>query len=94
MTLRPGFAIGEAIVTCREANEALTYAILAIFPCGFILIPLLEPVAISKALKAKKMIEKNPLLDGSGKATAALIIACVSLVLWVLGVFVRVTAHR
>jgi hypothetical protein len=70
---------------CPEANEALKYAIIGIFCFGIIL----EPIAISKALKAKKMIAANPNLTGGGKATAALIIAIVGLVLWVLGLMAR-----
>jgi len=75
----------EATIPCKEASEALTYAIIGIFCCGIIL----EPIAISKALKAKKMMQMNPRLSGSGKATAALIIGIVALVLWVLGMIAR-----
>ena len=77
----------EATVPCKEANEALTYAIVSLFCFGFIL----GPVAISKASKARKMIELNPRLAGSGKATAATIIGVVALVLWVLGLISRVS---
>ena len=77
--------IEEATIPCKEAGEALTYSIIGIFCFGIIL----EPMAISKALKAKKMIALNPRLSGSGKATAALIIGIVSLVLWVLGLIAR-----
>jgi hypothetical protein len=80
----------EATIPCKEANDALTYSIIGIFCFGIIL----EPMAISKALKAKKMIEMNPRLTGSGKVTAALIIASVALVLWVLGIIARVSAIR
>jgi hypothetical protein len=78
----------EATIPCKEANEALTYAIVGIFCCGIIL----QPIAISKALKAKKMIAMNPRLTGSGKATAGLIIGIVGLVLWILGMIVRLAA--
>lgn len=78
----------EAAIPCKEANEALTYAIVGLFCFGIIL----EPIAISKAVKAKKMMQMNPRLTGSGKATAALIIAIVGLVLWVLGIIARVAA--
>jgi hypothetical protein len=75
---------------CPEANEALKYAIIGLFCFGIIL----EPIAISKALKAKKMIAANPNLTGSGKATAALIIGIVGLVLWVLGLIARFSNIR
>jgi hypothetical protein len=77
--------IDEASLPCKQADEALKYAIIGIFCFGIIL----EPMAISRALKAKKMIEANPRLTGSGKATAALIIGIVALILWVLGLIAR-----
>lgn len=82
----------EATIPCKEANEALTYSIIGIFCFGIIL----EPIAISKALKARKMIAMNPRLAGSGKATAALIIGIIALVLWVLSIIARVAmvAHN
>ena len=79
--------VEEANLPCEEANEALKFAIIGIFCFGIIL----EPMAISKALKAKKMIENNPRLMGSGKVTAALIIAIVSLMLWVLTIIARIS---
>jgi hypothetical protein len=80
----------EATIPCKEASDALTYSIVGIFCFGIIL----EPIAISKALKAKKMIQMNPRLTGSGKVTAALIIASVALLLWVLGIIARVAAMK
>jgi hypothetical protein len=83
------FAEFEKIVHAKvEAGEALTYAIIGLFCFGIIL----EPLAISKALKAKKMIELNPNLYGAGKAQAALIIACIGLGLWVLGIITQIAA--
>ncbi len=72
---------------CKEADEALKYAIVGLFCFGIIL----EPIAISKAWQAKKMIALNPNLSGSGKATAGLVIGIAGLVLWVLGIIARVT---
>lgn len=77
----------EGTIPCKEANEALVYAIVGIFCFGIIL----EPIALLKASKAKKMIAMNPQLAGSGKATAATIIASVALVLWILGIIARVS---
>lgn len=69
--------IEAALVLCKEADAALTWSIAGIF-----LFPLiLELVAISKALTAKKLIADNPRLMGSGKANAVLIIAIARLVL-------------
>jgi hypothetical protein len=77
--------VEEATIPCKEAGEALTYSIIGIFCFGIIL----EPIAISKAIKAKKMMQMNPRLTGSGKATAALIIGIVALILWVIGMVAR-----
>lgn len=77
----------EVTVPCKEANKALTYAIVGIFCCGIIL----EPIALIEASKAQKMMELNPRLSGSGKVTAARIIAIIALVLWVLGMAVRIS---
>jgi hypothetical protein len=90
MALRGGTPVmpDEATIPCKEADEALKYALIGILCFGIIL----EPIAISKALKAKKMIALNPRLSGAGKATAALIISIVILVLWVLGIFARIAA--
>ena|SRR5256885_2488044 len=84
---QPTVLVEEATIPCKEANEALTYAIVGIFCFGIIL----EPVALAKALKAKKMIALNPRLSGSGKATAAMAIAIVVFVLWIIGIFARIS---
>ncbi len=72
---------------CKEADEALKYAIISLFCFGIIL----GPMAISKASKAKRMIEDDPRLTGSGKATAAIVIGIVAVVLWVLGLILRLS---
>jgi len=84
--------VEEATIPCKEANEALTYSIIGIFCFGIIL----EPIALSKASKARKMIAMNPQLQGSGKVLAATIIASVALVLWVIGMIYRISniSHR
>src|ERR1700712_2795261 len=78
-------AYEAATIPCKEADEALKYAIIGIFCFGIIL----EPMALAKASKAKKMIALNPRLTGSGKVTATYIIASIALVLWVLGMIVK-----
>src|ERR1051325_346878 len=77
--------VEKASIPCKEANEALTYAIVGIFCFGIIL----EPIALSKAAKAKKMIDMNQRLLGSGKVMAARIIASIALVLWVISLVYR-----
>lgn len=70
---------------CKEAGEALTYAIIGLFCCGIVF----EPLAIGKALEAKRKIAANPQLTGAGKAQAALVVAIIALVLWGLGILAR-----
>ncbi len=77
----------EATMPCKEASEALIYAIIGLFCFGIIL----GPMAIVKASKAKKMIAMNPRLTGSGKATAAMVIGIIGLVLWALSLLVRIS---
>jgi hypothetical protein len=74
---------------CAEAAEALKYSIIGLFCFGIVL----EPIAITKALKARKMIKANPNLTGGGKANAALVIGVIGLVLWVIGLAARIR-HR
>jgi|WetSurMetagenome_2_1015567.scaffolds.fasta_scaffold348584_1 hypothetical protein len=88
LAVKGQLVVEEATLPCKEANEALTYAIIGLFCFGIIL----EPIALVKASKARKMIELNPRLTGSGKVTAATIIACVGLGLWILGILARISA--
>jgi hypothetical protein len=82
--------VEQGTIPCKEAGEALTYAIIGLFCFGIIL----EPIALIKASKAKKMMALNPRLTGSGKATAATVIAIVVLALWVLGIIGRMATMR
>ncbi|MBN1673668.1 MAG: DUF4190 domain-containing protein [Kiritimatiellae bacterium] len=61
--------LADSTSPCDEAKKALWYAILGpfCFVCAI--------MAIAAALKARREIKGNPRLTGSGKATAALIIA-------------------
>ena len=71
--------MAEATQSCKTATHALIYSILSLFLCPLIFAPL----AIYKGLEAKKEIDADPLLTGSGKVTAAIVIAIVGIVLWV-----------
>jgi hypothetical protein len=82
-------AVAQVVTkTCKEAKDALVMAIVGLFCFGIIL----EPMALIKASKAKKLMAADPTLSGSGMATAATIIAAIGLVLWVIGIIVRVAA--
>jgi hypothetical protein len=78
--------IEEATIPCKEAKDALIMSIIGLFCFGFIL----GPIAIVKSLKAKKMIEANPRLSGSGQATAALIIGIIGTVFGFLGLIIQI----
>lgn len=79
--------IEMATEPCPEAAEALKLAIIGIFCFGIIL----EPMAIIKALRAKKLIAANPNLTGEGKANAALVIGCLIVLIWILGVLAQIS---
>ena len=66
----------DVTIVCKEASSALKFAVVGVLVIGVIL----EPIAISKALKAKKMIKADQQLTGLGKANAALAIAIIYLV--------------
>lgn len=78
----------EATTPCQEANDALKYALIGLFCFGIYF----GPKAISRAMKAKSMIDTDPMLTGSGKANAALVIGIIGTVLWVLGIVLRVSS--
>ena len=60
-----------------EAEQALKLALVGIFCIG----PILQPVALVKALQARQAIRSNPGLGGSGKALAALVLSSVYLLI-------------
>jgi tetratricopeptide (TPR) repeat protein len=76
-------AMSMAPQDSKDANTALILAIVSIFCCGIIL----APIAIVKANAAKRTIAENPGMTGEGKAQAALIIAIISLLLFVVSLF-------
>lgn len=67
---QPYFAGPMFQTEAPDASTALVLSILGIFLCWF-----LAPIGIVYALKARKQIEQNPQLTGSGKVTAALIVS-------------------
>ena len=82
---QPALMHEEPSIPCKEANDALLYAIIGIFCCGIVL----EPMALVKAAEARRQIAADPRLLGSGKATAATIIAVIALILWIIGMVAR-----
>ncbi|HVR39213.1 MAG TPA: hypothetical protein VMU84_08950 [Thermoanaerobaculia bacterium] len=72
--------VERATKLCPEADEALKYAIIALFCLGIIL----GPVALSKASAARKLINADPSLLGSSQVTAATVMAIFAIGLWLL----------
>lgn len=70
---------------CVEADEALKLALFSILCFGLIT----GPIAISKALAAKRQIADDPALEGVGTANAAIAIAAVTFTLNILGILGR-----
>jgi len=78
--------VEQATIPSAMASDALKYALI-----GIICFPIiLQPMAIYKAVQAKKEIAADPQLTGEGKANAALVIGIVTLSLWLLAIFARV----
>lgn len=82
-------ALGEApiltdddVEPCQEAKEALIYALISFFGCGIGV--LLGPLAVIKAMQARKRLGANPRLGGSERVAAALVIGVVATILWLL----------
>jgi hypothetical protein len=65
----------------KLAGEALGYAILGLFCCW----PIFEPMAIVKAVNARRTLSQYPGAPGSGKALAALIIGWLAVGIGILG---------
>jgi hypothetical protein len=70
---------------CEAAGKALTYSIIGIFCFGIIF----GPMAISKAIEAKREIRDNPRVAGLAKANVGLLLGIAVLILWVVGMISR-----
>jgi hypothetical protein len=90
MALQGQPMVEQATYENATAGEALKYALIGIVCFGIVL----EPMAIVKAIRAKREIAADPLQTGEGKATAALIIACISLGVWVLALLARLATLK
>ena len=75
----------EATIPCKEADEALKFALLGTICFGIII----QPIAFAKALEARKKIAANPRLKGMAKVTGALATSTVFFVLWLKYVITR-----
>lgn len=77
--------IKEGDEPCEAAGKALLYSIIGIFCFGIIF----GPMAISKAVEARREIRENPQLAGLAKANVGLLLGIMVLVFWVLGMVAK-----
>lgn len=80
--------VEEGNEVCESANKALMYSIIGIFCFGIIL----GPLAIVKAVEARKEMQANPRLAGLAKANVGLLLGITVLVLWVMGMIAKAKA--
>jgi hypothetical protein len=78
--------IKEGDETCEAAGKALTYSLIGIFCFGIIL----GPIAVVKAVEARKEIQANPRLAGLAKANVGMLLGITEVLLWILGMIARV----
>jgi hypothetical protein len=80
----------SATIPCKEANTAMIWGIVSLFCLGVIL----GPVAIIQSMKAKELMNANPRLTGSGKATTGLILGIIGFVGHILVLVIRFGGAR
>lgn len=78
--------VEEGDEPCEAAGKALAYSLFGIFCFGIVL----GPIAIAKAIEAKRQIRDNPRLAGLAKANVGLLMGVTVTILWVLGMYSRV----
>jgi len=64
-----------------DAQTSLILAIVGLFCCGVVL----GPIAIIKALAAKKIIALAPGTPGEGKANIAIALGAIDIAIWLFG---------
>ena len=78
--------VTDGNMACEEAKQALTYAIIGMFCFGFVF----GPMAMSKAISARRQIRDDPRLTGEAKANAGLVLGLMGLLLWLISIVGRV----
>jgi hypothetical protein len=81
----PAQTYGEGLVPCEAAGKALTYSIVGIFCFGMIF----GPMAIAKAIEARKEIKEDPSMSGLGKANVGLLLGIAVILFWIIGMITK-----
>jgi len=76
-------------VPCKEASDALKYAIVGLLIFG----PILEPLALARAFKARALLRGDPTLTGISKANVALLLSTAVIALWIVMLVKTVSSH-
>ena len=74
--------VTDGNMECEEAGKALLYASIGIFCFGIVL----GPMAIAKAVEARKMIAADPRLSGLAKANVGFVLGIMAFFLWLLNI--------
>ncbi|HJQ27408.1 MAG TPA: RING finger protein [Blastocatellia bacterium] len=77
-------------ITLREAKQALTYGIIAFLCCP----PIAGYYAIKNANTAIDIIDANAEYQGRGMAVAGKVLGIIAIVVWVLGLLIRLASIR
>lgn len=83
MAVSPGMI--PATGTCREARDALLFALVGFLCVGIVV----EPIAMYKATQARALLKNDPSLRGKGVADAALFLAVCGFLFSVVGLVAR-----
>ena len=78
---------GRVVEPCKEATWSLVLGIISIPCCGVVL----GIVAIVLGVQAKNKIAKNPGMEGSGKATAGIVLGIVGIFINILGIIIQIS---
>ena len=84
----PAAALADEQPLLKEAKDAFILSIVGLLCCGFIL----EPIALYKAIEARKTIQNDPTLGGEDMAIAAIVISGVGSAFYLFAVLAQLMA--
>lgn len=75
----------EGNLPCEAAGKALTYSIIGFFCFGIVL----GPMAIAKAVEARRQIHEEPSLGGLAKANVGMMLGIMVFFFWAIGMIMK-----